>query len=63
MRGGECEIQAAMKERNRTNELVDFPVTLAIGSAHWEPNGDRSVNQVLAEADQKMYEEKRRATR
>jgi diguanylate cyclase (GGDEF)-like protein/PAS domain S-box-containing protein len=53
-------IQAAIKERNRTNELVDFPVTLAIGSAHWEPNGDRSVDQVLAEADKHMYAEKQR---
>jgi len=54
-------IHCAVGKRNETNELIPFPVTLAIGSAHWEPDRDRTVAQVLAEADQKMYEEKQRA--
>ena len=55
-------IHRAVDKRNETNELIPFPVTLAIGCAHWEPERDRPVAQVLAEADQKMYEEKQRAT-
>jgi diguanylate cyclase (GGDEF)-like protein/PAS domain S-box-containing protein len=45
-------IHRAVDSRNETNELIPFPVTLAIGSAHWEPDQDRPVAQVLAEADQ-----------
>jgi diguanylate cyclase (GGDEF)-like protein len=56
-------IHHAVDKRNETNELIPFPVTLAIGSAHWEPDRDRPIEQVLAEADQKMYEEKQRSAR
>jgi len=45
--------------RNETNLVFDFPVTFSIGIAHWSPDGQRSVNEVLAEADRRMYEEKR----
>lgn len=54
-------IQAAVAERNRTNELVPFPVTLSIGSAHWSPEQDHPVEEILAEADMRMYEEKQRS--
>jgi len=46
-------------ERNRTNPLLDFPVTLAIGSIHWSPGSGRTVDQALEEADRRMYENKR----
>jgi len=53
-------IQAAVAQRNQTNELVPFPVTLSIGSAHWSPELNQTAEQILAEADKRMYEEKRR---
>ncbi len=53
-------IQAAVEERNRTNEIVPFPVTLSIGSAHWSPSSDQTVEYVLAEADRNMYIAKRK---
>ena len=45
---------------NKANPMFDFPVTLSIGSAHWSPEDERPVEKILAEADRKMYEEKRR---
>ena len=52
-------IQQAVAQRNKENPLLDFPVTLSIGAAHWEPKSDLTIEQVLAKADQRMYEEKR----
>ena len=40
--------------------LVSFPITLSIGSAHWEPTINKPIEEILAEADRKMYEEKRK---
>ncbi len=48
-------IHAAVAERNKTNELIPFSVTLSIGAAHWDPNQKRPIEQVLAEADKRMY--------
>lgn len=53
-------IEAAVNERNRTNHLTPFPVTLSIGSAHWLPDGGRPIGEVLAEADERMYAEKQK---
>ncbi|MCK5827473.1 diguanylate cyclase [Candidatus Bipolaricaulota bacterium] len=55
----EDRIKAAFARRNMTNELVEFPVTLAIGSANWHPADTQSIEEVLAEADQRMYVTKR----
>ncbi|MCD4654348.1 diguanylate cyclase [bacterium] len=41
-------------------ELVGFPVTISIGTAHWDPNGSESLETILTRSDRKMYEEKRR---
>lgn len=49
--------------RNNTNTEFDFPVTLSIGSANWSPESDRAVEEILAEADARMYEEKRSQAR
>lgn len=45
--------------RNSTIRVFDFPVTLSIGSSHWSPSDARSVKEILAEADRRMYEAKR----
>lgn len=52
-------IHAAIEERNRTNELVPFAVTLSVGSAHWSPELNQTAEQILAEADKNMYAAKR----
>ncbi len=33
------------------------PLGSTIGNAHWEPKGGRMLEQILAEADMRMYEE------
>ena len=43
---------------NDGSNLLDFPLTLAMGVSHWNPDQDRSVEDALKEADRKMYEEK-----
>jgi diguanylate cyclase (GGDEF)-like protein len=45
---------------NKNNGWCDFPVTLSIGSAYWNPQGSQSVDEVLNEADRLMYEDKKR---
>jgi len=44
---------------NETNPLLQFPVTLAIGSVHWNPKTGQTIEQALVEADRSMYEDKR----
>jgi len=46
--------------RYETNKLLDFPVTLSIGTAYWNPEISESVDEILAKADKRMYEDKRR---
>ena len=55
----EDRITTALARQNETNELVEFPVTLAIGSANWHPSDTQSIEEVLAEADRRMYVAKR----
>ncbi len=52
-------ILAEIRKRNETNPLLEFPVTLGIGTAHWTPGSDGTIDQVLEEADRRMYENKR----
>jgi len=51
-------IRNAVAEWNRTNELIPFAVTLSLGAAHWNPKREKQIEQVLAEADKRMYMEK-----
>lgn len=53
-------IVATMSSRNPVNLLLDFPVTLSIGIAHWMPDTAASMESILSQADQAMYAEKRR---
>ncbi|MBS3793117.1 diguanylate cyclase [Candidatus Bipolaricaulota bacterium] len=47
-----------MEEWNRDSDLLDFPLTLAIGSAHWSSEEEENPEQVLKEADERMYADK-----
>jgi diguanylate cyclase (GGDEF)-like protein len=54
-------IHAAVARRNAENPLLEFPVTLAIGIDHWQPDDPRPIESVLSEADRRMYVDKRAA--
>ena len=53
-------VLAEVDKRNETNPLLEFPVTLAIGTVYWSPSSGQSIDQALEEADRKMYEDKRK---
>jgi len=50
-----ARIKRIIAERNRTNKMIPFPVTLSMGSAHWDPSSDVDFEDILAEADRNMY--------
>jgi len=52
-------IREAIAKWNKENTIVDFPVTLAIGTSYWHPAGTESVEACLHKADQRMYEDKK----
>ena len=54
-------IQSEMAQRGQMSFLSEFPVTLSIGTAHWDPGTGESIERILGHADRAMYEEKRRA--
>lgn len=43
------------------NPALDKPVHLSVGAAYWDPERSLSLEQTLAEADRRMYEEKNAA--
>lgn len=45
---------------DETGKTLSFPVTLSIGTAYWHPGDPRPLEEVIAEADRNMYEEKQR---
>jgi len=45
--------------RNKKEGRLDFPITLSIGSAYWDPKDPKSVEEILNEADRRMYEDKK----
>jgi diguanylate cyclase (GGDEF)-like protein len=49
-----------LDEWNERSDLLDSPLTLAMGVSHWHSDQDRSVEDALKEADKKMYEDKNR---
>jgi diguanylate cyclase (GGDEF)-like protein/PAS domain S-box-containing protein len=64
---GEAEIvrdriHAEVSQRGQMSLLSEFPITVAIGSAHWDPEGGESIERVLNRADRAMYEEKRKTS-
>ncbi|MBS3788444.1 PAS domain S-box protein [Candidatus Bipolaricaulota bacterium] len=53
-------LKAELAEWNERSSLIDFPLSLALGVSHWNPDQDRDVEDALKEADKKMYEDKDR---
>ena len=52
-------LKEKMDEWNETNELLDLPLTLAIGSSNFDPQEELSVDEKITEADRQMYKDKR----
>ena len=52
-------LKTKMNSWNEKNDLLDLPLTLAIGSSNFDPQEELSVEDRIAEADRKMYEDKR----
>ena len=52
-------IAEALTRWNETNQAFDFPVWLSVGGALWDPKGTQTVEEALAKADLRMYEDKR----
>ncbi len=52
-------LEEEVERWNRDSDLLDFPLSLAMGVSHWNPDQEREVEAALKEADEKMYEDKR----
>ncbi|MFB6291454.1 MAG: diguanylate cyclase [Candidatus Bipolaricaulia bacterium] len=52
-------LKRKMENWNETNELLDFPLTIAIGSSNFDPKEELSVDEKIKEADHNMYKDKR----
>jgi len=56
----ETRILEALDRWNAASSgLLPFPLGLAIGDAHWLPQGSQSIEEALAAADRRMYDRKR----
>ncbi|MBS3737084.1 PAS domain S-box protein [Candidatus Bipolaricaulota bacterium] len=51
-------LRGKLSEWNEESDILDFPLTLAMGVSHWNAEQERSVEDALNEADHIMYEEK-----
>jgi diguanylate cyclase (GGDEF)-like protein/PAS domain S-box-containing protein len=54
-------IHAEISRQGQMSFLSEFPVTVAIGTAHWDPGTGESIERALSRADGAMYEEKRKS--
>jgi len=53
-------INSVVSDWNTQNNILTFPLSLSIGCAHWDPEGLKNVDDVIAEADKMMYVEKQK---
>ena len=51
-------IRQALAKWNKKIPLLDFPLTLAIGTSYWHPGRAEPVEAALYDADRRMYMEK-----
>jgi len=60
--GSEIVIERLSEETSswsEESELIDFTLTLAIGAARYDPGGEQPVDEVIKQADQRMYQDKK----
>ncbi|MBS3737244.1 PAS domain S-box protein [Candidatus Bipolaricaulota bacterium] len=55
-------IEEELRIWNEQSDLIDFTLTLAMGSSQWNPDQDGDVEEALKEADVKMYKDKRNSS-
>jgi len=55
----EDRIKERLNRWNSRSDLLDFPLTLAMGTAHWKPDQGKNVEDILKEADRMMYRDKK----
>jgi len=48
-----------IKLQNKEKKQFEFPISFAIGSAYWNSNDSAEIEDVLATADKRMYENKK----
>jgi diguanylate cyclase (GGDEF)-like protein/PAS domain S-box-containing protein len=53
-------LKTALDNWNQESDLLDFPLTLAMGISYWSPKQNGDVEEALKKADRKMYEDKDR---
>lgn len=53
-------LKASIDQWNHESDLLDFPLSLALGVSYWNTDQDRDVENALKEADRNMYEDKTR---
>lgn len=53
-------IRKNLDEWNKKQDIMDFPLTLAMGASYLKPGTDETIETVIKKADQKMYEDKKR---
>jgi len=51
-------IRQALARQNEEEPIIEFPVTLGVGISHWRPGREKPLEEVLAEADRRMYQDK-----
>ncbi len=54
----EDRIRDEVEKWNRENDLINFPLTLSMGASYLSPDEDRDIEEVLKEADLRMYKDK-----
>ena len=52
-------IRVSLSKSEKIRRLLEFPLTLSIGGAAWMPESEESLDDVLARADQNMYQDKK----
>jgi len=53
-------IQHAVHDNEKLRQISGFRVTVSVGSIFWHPHADFPIEEALARADARMYEDKRR---
>ena len=53
-------LREELKKWNKTSELLDFSLTLAMGFSYWNPYHNGDIEATLKEADREMYQDKKR---
>ncbi|MFP4507328.1 MAG: diguanylate cyclase domain-containing protein [Candidatus Acetothermia bacterium] len=55
-------IEARIQDWNESNDLIDEDLTISKGFAFWFPDGGKDIDEVIKEADNRMYRDKGRHT-